>query len=107
MSQASTVTTQGYLTTATFRRIEDYAKTTGTTIQKAINEAVTEWMDTTGDLIKEEFISRRGPVESRSGSKKPSASVTCITKDLSSQTRKSATISTEQRSTGTGPVITP
>lgn len=86
---------QSQLDTSTYRRIEDYAKVTGVPVQNAVNEAVNDWMDTTGDFIQEELLARRGKGARSTvpkGAKKPSASV----KNSSTQATQSATISIEE-----------
>jgi hypothetical protein len=38
---------------AAYRRISEYANFAGISAEKAVKEAVNEWMDTTGDLLIE------------------------------------------------------
>jgi hypothetical protein len=39
---------------AAYRRIKKYARAANITIDQAVNDAVREWMDMTGDLLLEE-----------------------------------------------------
>lgn len=47
------------LTEDSYKRIEGYAEAAGISVQRAVSEAVGEWMDTTGDAVMAVLRKRR------------------------------------------------
>jgi hypothetical protein len=47
------------LSEAAYRRLEGYARISGTPIECAASDAVAEWMNTTGDLVIEAIQKKR------------------------------------------------
>jgi hypothetical protein len=47
------------LSEAAYRRLEGYARISGIPLECAVSDAVTEWMNTTGDLVIEAIQKKR------------------------------------------------
>jgi hypothetical protein len=76
---------------ATLDRISQYAYITGKPISKALNEAVNEWMDSTGDLIILEIQERRR--KRAKGRHKKKDSSTCISSSPKFQPKVQSAVS--------------
>ena len=49
------------LSEAAYRRIQEYAQVAGVSVERAANDAIVEWMNSTGDLFIEAVRKRRRP----------------------------------------------